>query len=63
MRRARRWLAESREEAAKHGQALPERTVRWLEHIAGCRDCQLREHMDPDLCPLADAIEGEEGRT
>lgn len=59
MRRAKRWLAESREEAAKAGQTLDERTVRWFEHIAGCSECELREHNDPDLCEVADDISDE----
>jgi hypothetical protein len=60
MLRSRRWLAESREEAAKAGQALDVQTVAWFDHIAACRDCVLRENMDPDLCPLIDAMMDDE---
>lgn len=56
MRRAKRWLAEMRAEAAKHGRALDAETELLFEHVAICPDCELHEHMDPELCPVADEI-------
>jgi hypothetical protein len=61
MLRSRRWLAESREEAAKAGQALDVQTVAWFEHIAACPRCELRESMDPALCDVAAAVSFADG--
>ena len=56
MRLAKRWLREMREEADTVGQTLDPGTDVLFEHLMICPECELREHSDPDLCPVADAI-------
>ena len=56
MRRARRWLAEMRAEAAQVGQTLEATTIDLYEHAATCRNCELREESDSYYCELADRI-------
>ena len=56
MRRAKRWLREMRREADDVGQTLDAGTEALFEHLMICPECELREHSDPDLCPVADAI-------
>jgi len=60
MRRATRWLAELRADAGVSGRTLTGPTVRLLEHMTTCADCELREHNDPELCDDAeDILDGE----
>lgn len=58
MRRAKRWLAEMREDAAKHGGALSAETEALFGHMSSCPDCELRENNDPTFCEVADEIMG-----
>ena len=55
-RRAARWLEESRQEAARLGQMLPSDVFDYFTHLSRCTDCILREHSDPDLCSVAEAL-------
>lgn len=56
MRRAKRWLAEMRREAARVGRALDPETEALYGHCAACPECELREHNDDDYCEVAEDI-------
>ena len=45
-----------RAEAAALGHEVEPETVALFEHAAGCKDCEIREHNDPQFCGIGEAI-------